>query len=168
MMEAVTCPRCRTLIQAAQGTLRCPACGVRTRTAILVKELTRPTSTQIAAGLPASAPSPSARPLSVLDRLIARLRRWRRIHEYPGGGADEANCRRTGRLLMMLSLIPFIVGAVSVLLTPAIAFATLAGLDPETVGLRNVLILTLLLAVPLSLCMGYVWVRLRGRSRDDE
>lgn len=167
-METRTCPRCRTRMHAADAALRCPACGVRTQVGIVAKALARPASTAIAEGFPASAQRPHAKPQSVLDRLIARLRRWRRIHDYPGGGGDDADCYRIGWWLLTLSLLPFIVGAIVVLLLPAIAYATLRDLEPETVGVRDLLVFTALVIVPSLVCAGLVWLYVRRVYRDDE
>jgi hypothetical protein len=133
----------------------------------MVKSLARPAVTSIAEGFPASTERPHGKPQSILDRLIARMRRWRRIHDYPGGGGDEADCRRIGWLIIVLTSLPFIVGAILLLLSPAIAFATLTHLDPATVGLNDLLLLTALIAAPV-MCAWLVWIWLRRPNREDE
>jgi hypothetical protein len=167
-METVTCPRCRTRIQASDSAARCPRCGVRTDVGIVAKTLARPTSTAVEAGLPAPVQRPAEKPRTVLASLLAHLRRWRRTNDYPGGGGDEADCRRIGWLLMLLSFLPLVVCTPLVLLFPAIAYTTFMRLDPETAGLGELLVVTVLIAVPLLLCAGLVWMVMRRRNRDDE
>jgi phage FluMu protein Com len=164
-METANCPHCRTLVQSAGGTVRCPRCGVRTRFAIMAQAPARPASTRIAAGFPAAT---NEIPQSPLERLLARLRRWRRVHDYPGGPGDEGACRRLGWLLMLLSLLPYLICAPLVLLFPAVVYLTFAHLGDEADATPRLLIAAVLAIVPLTLCAGMIWLRLKHRKRDDE
>lgn len=161
-MDHKTCPRCRTRIPADAG-LRCPKCGVRPQVGIVAASRARPISTAIAEGLPDVATQPQETPSSELDRLTMQSRRIE-----AGDPADEAECRRIGWWLMALRLLPFIVGALLLLLVPAAVFATFTQLDLETVGLRNLLILSALIVGPLSLGAGLVWLLVRRSAQDDE
>ncbi len=164
---AITCPRCRTRITADAGsvghatvadaasvgaTVRCLQCGARAGVGIVAKAQARPKSTAMAEGFPDIAAPPQDEPQSELDHLTGGLRR--RIDADADGPGDEAACRRIGWWLLALRLLPFIVGAVFLLLLPAAVFATFAPLDPETIGLRNLLIFSALIVGPLSLVRG--------------
>ena len=167
-MDPVTCPRCRTLIQPVDGSLRCPACGVRARTSITAKPNARRKSREIATRLPAPAMPPSDDPESELDRLTAGSRRRRHFNDHLAGGGDEADCERIGRMLMLLRLLPVVGGLLCVLLLPAVAIATFASLGRETDEFQYVLILALSMVSAPALCMGYLWMRSRWVDRDDE
>jgi hypothetical protein len=167
-MDPVTCPRCRTAIQPADGTVRCPACGMRTRRAITANPSAQPKSTGIATGLPAAATPPAEEPESELDLLTAGSRRRRHLNDHLAGGGDEVDRQRIGRLLMLLRLLPVVASVVCVLLLPVVVVATFASLGRETGPLPYVLILVPCVIVALMLGAGYVLLRSGSAPRDDE